>query len=373
VAHVVFHTAFVGDLLLSIPFLRRIKRLWPDQPLVLVVRPGLRDLFLELNVADEILELDKKNSQKVNELVHYLNAKKIDKLFCPHESVRTALILLRLKANLKIGYQQWWNGFIFDQRIQRPMSLPEPMRVMALLSKLDPETGQQLKSFLENKQHNNLTQNNTVMRWHDNIPQELALRTPASAQLLAKVSSQFSLKAPYVVVAPSSQWITKRWTPQGFAHVIAKICSLHLNVYLVGAPNEISECENVLQQNLIQSNPACRGRVFSLAGQTTLRELFGVIAGSQAVLANDSGPMHLAAVAGRPVVAIFGPTTLELGYRPWTDESIVEQIDLPCRPCGRHGHVECPIKTHACMRQLPAEQVGQSLLQVLENFSSKRP
>lgn len=293
-----------------------------------------------------------------------MNAKKIDKLFCPHQSVRTALILLKLKAKQKIGYKQWWNGFVFDHREQRPMSLPEPMRIMALLNTLDPETNLQLKSFLEDTKHHNVKQKNRLDKWPLPIPPEYTLRTQCSPRLIQEVTSKFSLKAPYVVVAPSSQWPTKRWTAEGFAEVISQICAKNRNVYLVGAPNEKLECENVLQHGSIQSNSDCQGRVFSIAGHTTLRELFGVIAGSVGVLANDSGPMHLATVAGRPVVALFGPTTLELGYRPWADECIVEQIDLPCRPCGRHGHVKCPIKTHACMRQLPAAQVARSLLQL---------
>jgi heptosyltransferase-2 len=243
------------------------------------------------------------------------------------------------------------------------MSLPEPMRVMALLSPLDSKTDTELSSFLENTKHHNLQQKNTVDKWPVPIPPDLTLRSECSQGLIKDVCSKFSLQTPYVVVAPSSQWPTKRWTAEGFAEVIAKICATNLNVYLVGAPNETSECDSVLRHSAIQSNPVCQGRVFSLAGQTTLRELFGVIAGSTAVLANDSGPLHLATVAGRPVVGIFGPTTLELGYRPWADESVVEQIELSCRPCGRHGHVTCPIKTHACMRQLPSQQVAKALLQ----------
>jgi heptosyltransferase II len=53
---------------------------------------------------------------------------------------------------------------------------------------------------------------------------------------------------------------------------------------------------------------------------------------------------------GIPTVAVFGPTTLDLGYRPWQNRALVVQKDLECRPCGKHGAAKCPLGTHACMK-----------------------
>jgi heptosyltransferase-2 len=69
--------------------------------------------------------------------------------------------------------------------------------------------------------------------------------------------------------------------------------------------------------------------------------------------------MHMAALSGLPTVAAFGPTTLDLGYRPWSASAAVAQRDLPCRPCGKHGAERCPINSHACMAGLsPATVLG---------------
>jgi heptosyltransferase-2 len=77
--------------------------------------------------------------------------------------------------------------------------------------------------------------------------------------------------------------------------------------------------------------------------------------------------MHAASVTGLPTIAIFGPTVLDFGFRPWNEKSAVVQLDLHCRPCAAHGGKKCPIGTHACMRDLSYRQVEKALFQLLAN------
>jgi len=67
--------------------------------------------------------------------------------------------------------------------------------------------------------------------------------------------------------------------------------------------------------------------------------------------------MHLGSTAGTPTVSIFGPTILEFGYRPWNARAEIVQIDLSCRPCGKHGAKKCPLGTHACMKGISSRVV----------------
>jgi heptosyltransferase-2 len=97
------------------------------------------------------------------------------------------------------------------------------------------------------------------------------------------------------------------------------------------------------------------------AGTTSLADLVSLLATGTALICNDSGAMHAAAAAGLPTVAVFGPTTLDLGFRPWNTRAIVVQRELGCRPCGAHGPMVCPIGTHECMEALPAREVLQAL------------
>ena len=101
------------------------------------------------------------------------------------------------------------------------------------------------------------------------------------------------------------------------------------------------------------------GALINLAGQTSIPDLFYLYSQGEYLIANDSSPIHLAAMSAAKTIAIFGPTTLSLGYRPWNDKARVAQIELICRPCGAHGHNKCPIGTHDCMKKLGAQHVMQ--------------
>ena len=74
----------------------------------------------------------------------------------------------------------------------------------------------------------------------------------------------------------------------------------------------------------------------------------------------------MAASVNTAVVVIFGPTTLELGFRPWSNNSkIVQNSNLNCRPCGKHGHQVCPLGHHHCMINIKADSVIKAALDLL--------
>jgi heptosyltransferase II len=80
---------------------------------------------------------------------------------------------------------------------------------------------------------------------------------------------------------------------------------------------------------------------------------------------NDSGPMHLAAALGVPIVAIFGPTVKELGFAPYTKKAQILEVDLPCRPCGKHGGKVCSKKHFKCMNDISVESVVNAVEEFL--------
>lgn len=86
-----------------------------------------------------------------------------------------------------------------------------------------------------------------------------------------------------------------------------------------------------------------------------------LLAGATAVVANDSGLMHLAAAVGTPVVGLFGPTHPAFGYAPWQAPQRVLERVLPCRPCATHGGPRCPRGHHACLAGIAAAEVTTAL------------
>jgi heptosyltransferase-2 len=120
------------------------------------------------------------------------------------------------------------------------------------------------------------------------------------------------------------------------------------SVVLVGSRDEKALCDQIAA-----AVPGVENR----AGTTGLADLVDLLASGRALVCNDSGAMHAAAAAGLPTVAVFGPTTLDLGFRPWNSSAIVMQRELGCRPCGAHGPQVCPLGTHECMKSVTAVDV----------------
>ncbi len=102
----------------------------------------------------------------------------------------------------------------------------------------------------------------------------------------------------------------------------------------------------------------------NLAGRTTLRELMGVLAACRVLLTNDSGPMHLAAALGTPVVAVFGSTSPELTGPglPGDSGHRVLSCGAPCSPCFRRT---CPIDSR-CLTGISAEQAVNALIEIIK-------
>jgi ADP-heptose:LPS heptosyltransferase len=149
-----------------------------------------------------------------------------------------------------------------------------------------------------------------------------------------------------IVIAPTSQWETKEWLPQRFAEVARHVIAAGRGVVLIGSVEERARCAAIA---------AAAPGILDLAGRTGLLELAAVIRRSAVCLTNDSGPMHLAAALGRPVVAIFGPTN-PVWVGPYHQPHGVVRAGVPCSPCYLRRLRDCP-NSHACMTTLEASTI----------------
>jgi heptosyltransferase-2 len=163
---------------------------------------------------------------------------------------------------------------------------------------------------------------------------------------------------PVLAVAPGSIWGTKRWIPEGFAAVIGAAPSLGLSPVLVGSAEERSLCDGVARASGV--------RAANLAGRCRIPDLAALLARADALVSNDSGAGHVASAVGTPVVSLFGPTVVSFGYAPFgVRNRVVEHPSLPCRPCDRHGPMDCPLGHFRCMREIPPERVLEALRHLL--------
>lgn len=345
-AHLVVQTAFVGDLVLCLPLIRQLKAWAPQEPVWLLARKGLGGLFRELGLVDEVIEYDKSDKSQWKSVARRLKKERFKWVICPHESPRTALLVAGLKADRKIGFYKWWNGFAFDQRLQRPMHLPDALRQLSLLTLLNEKFRAEFEQLARRSDiPNSESKADLIFRHSPGFPQWAKLSVLDRLNLSEE-------RVQKVFIAPGSVWATKRWTEEGFTETARALKAQGFQVVLMGSKDEMPICERIAQ-----SVGGCQ----NLCGKTTLLETVKQFATGRVLITNDSGAMHLAAMAELPSIAIFGPTVLNLGYRPWQERAAVIQQDLACRPCGLHGANECPIGTHECMKAITSNRVVEAV------------
>lgn len=325
-------TAFLGDLLLGIPFLKRIRKVYPACEINVICREGLSSFFQDLKIADFCFEIQKGNSESYKAVQEKLGPVSWDFIFCPHESVRSARLVHGLRASKKIGFKTFWNYFIFSNRVSRDLKLPEALRQLSLLQDFDPE----LKAWIaEYKAKNPIGGLSPIPEW--------------ASMEVGSLEQTSKAQVRQVCIFPGSVWPTKEWTRDGFSFVASTLTKSGYQVLWMGGSGEKDLCKRLEGE--------VPGSV-SRAGQTTLAESLQTVRQSRFVIVNDSAGQHLASLAGIPCVSIFGPTVLELGYRPWNSKAqVVQNNNIGCRPCGKHGHRRCPLGTHACMKSISATQV----------------
>jgi len=161
-----------------------------------------------------------------------------------------------------------------------------------------------------------------------------------------------------VAIAPGSVWATKRWTTGGFSALADLLIGERgYKVVFVGSSQDRQVVEEILS--------LCREKPLDLSGTTSLGQLVALFERCALLVANDNGAMHIGVAQKIPVVAVFGSTTLSLGYGPFTERSRVVEIPLECRPCGKHGHQKCPLGHFDCMNRISPESVLSALDELL--------
>lgn len=337
-------TAFVGDLLLSIPTLRALKSEHPGARITLLCRKGLGDFMRSAELVDEVIEADKASSSAWASVESNLAKVTWDIIYCPHQSPRSLMLTRMLQSPRKVGYRSLLGKLVFNEAIERPMHLPEALRQLVLLSS---KRKDEVFNF-EPQASQNIYRRLAKLEDKKNVVVTEKLK-PVPVWASMEVPSLRSSKQKAVVLAPGSVWTTKKWTEQGFTEAARYFLSQGKAVFLLGSPDEREICERV-RMNAMAGSLAPADKIANFAGSKTLWESAQIMASAELVITNDSGAMHMAACAGTPSVSVFGPTVLEQGYRPWQTHSRVVHSVLSCRPCGKHGSQKCPIGTHECMK-----------------------
>ncbi|MBF0254579.1 MAG: glycosyltransferase family 9 protein [Candidatus Omnitrophica bacterium] len=161
----------------------------------------------------------------------------------------------------------------------------------------------------------------------------------------------------YVVLHPGGNWMPKRWPAENFARLAAYLASSGMNVILCGTASEEALCRQIA----MSSNPA---KVKVAAGLTALGTLGALILGARLIVSNDSGPIHLAAALGTPIVGLYGPTSPAITGAVSRGPSIIlhhGRVESGCHvPCYRDN-----CRDISCMKMIRVEEVVRASEQLL--------
>jgi heptosyltransferase-3 len=160
----------------------------------------------------------------------------------------------------------------------------------------------------------------------------------------------------FIQVHPTSRWLFKAWTDERNAALLTLLARDGHRLVLTAAPHAR---EKAIVTRILEKTEA---PVVDLSGALSLREMAALAARARLFFGVDSAPMHIAAAAGTPVVALFGPSG-DIEWGPWRVPHRVVTSDHPCRPCGNDG---CGGgKVSECLTTLPVERVHAAINELL--------
>ena len=332
----VMQTSFLGDSLLTIPLLRRLKESLPGARVTVLTLPKNAGVFRGSPWADEVL-LDDKRGEHGGLLGPWriageLKRSAFDLAVIPHRSFRSALIAWLAGIPRRVGFSASAGSFLLTDAVPFAWLTHDLERNLALAR---PVGGGSAPARGEER---------------------YVVPAPPSDALARRLAEAGIVPGARLAgIHPGAAWATKRWLPERYAELCRRLKAEGLTPVLVGGPADAP----------LGAELAAASGAADMTGKTDLEELKSLMGLLALFVTNDSGPMHLAAAAGVPVVAIFGATTRELGFFPYGSGHRVVEADLACRPCGLHGAKACPEGHFLCMRLLSVDQVHAACREAL--------
>jgi len=180
---------------------------------------------------------------------------------------------------------------------------------------------------------------------------------PPRPAVAASVTRKWNLSAsPLVLLNPGARWWNKRWPAAAFGRTLRLIAEARPDVRfaILGGKEDAPLAEEIAR--------GVTDRTLNLAGQTSLHELVETIRSAALIITNDTGPMHMAAAAGTPMIALFGPTN-PARTGPYGSGATVMNVPLPCAPClSQRCH--WPVEME-CLKAIRPEAVAAAALERL--------
>ena len=319
----------LGDVVHTLPSLALLRKRYPEASITWVIEEAAADLIQGHPDLDRVLvshrkrwirDLKKGRLRAFREILLFLKelrSRHYDIVIDFHGLLKSSIIVFGAAAERKIGYDslQELSGLFIKERV------PEDLDKHAVDRYLD------LVRYLENNEgRTGGGRNSPGVPAAEDSPDQARFLIPigeAEEQQIAGLRTANGLTGRFVAISPVALWKTKLWDEEKFARLGERIVAeLKLPVVFTG-----SDKQEIDRIQSLMSLPSV-----NLAGETSLRELACLYRHAALLITTDSGPMHIAAAMGTPVVALFGPTDARR-TGPYGKGHRIVSNDISCRPC----------------------------------------
>jgi heptosyltransferase II len=365
---------WLGDAIMTIPALVRLREAFPQTTVALFTPDKLQELWMRHPAIDEVIAFSP--DQGTFARAALLRNKQFQCALLFPNSIRSALELLLARVPKRIGYAGQWRSPLLTHPIAVPVDhIPMRRRSRRQIVRLI-SAGAGRESFPPSAHQ--LLQYLRLAEVLGAKPEPLAPFIEISAEECSQFACLHSLPVdrPMLGLNPGAEYgPAKRWPLERFVSAAAHLHSSTSAACVIFGGNNDLELSGALASKIkstLGSPPARTALpIFNLAGSTGLRELAAGLKLMDLLLTNDTGPMHLAAAVGTPVLVPFGSTSPELTGPTLPTLSSPHAIlkgTAPCAPCFRRT---CPIDFR-CMTSIKVEEVIAAALPFLARNNSGR-
>ncbi len=322
---VIVNLLYLGDLLFSTPFIRNLRKNYPEAQLDIVVNAKFRDIIKNNPHLDGVYAFDKRwGLKKSCEFAKALRVENYDLGLNIHGSYRSLILTRLINPGYSMGFCQPGGSFFLDRRV-----LKEGEHMVEVYLNFLKNLGVQIKAGQE---------------------LELIIEEKAQERMDSLLTAHRAGQEDILIgLNTGGTWPTKRWTKEGFAGLARLLLDQGLKIIFLGGAEDLERVQDIL--DMVE----CKGSIIEATASTDLMELAALINRCSLVISGDTGPVHVAAALGVPTVTIFGPSD-DKKYRPYGPGHEIVKLDLDCQPCGKHN-----CDHHTCMKEIRAEDVYRSV------------
>lgn len=328
---------FIGDMILTIPFLRNLRYANPDAQIDMLVSPNSGEVIENCPYVNNFIYFDTTRKHKYEKgkgqkksfwyYVSLLRKEHYDKVYVLKRSLSSALLCYFAGIKERIGYDTEGRGFLLTKKVKYNNEKHESL---CFLDVLEAEGIKVKDTYLENwVSEENFNKVKNIFK-QNNIPD--------------------NVKKAVVNVTATNQG--KVWDIKNFIRIIEYLADCKsVKVIFIGAPSDRELYENLQYNEKLSNMPV------NLCGELTVKESLALLKSVDCVIGNDTGTLHMASSVGTKVIGLYGPMPFEK-WKALGDGNILLKSNLPCMPCSLK--IKCP-NNKACMTGITVDMVKTAI------------